>query len=134
MDESKSIILFDGVCNLCDRSVRWVHKNDKSDQFLYHSLQSDFAKNVLKEHDLSSTALDTMVLVSNGKVYTRSSAALQIAKKLRFPWPMLSVFFIIPPFLRNAVYNFVAKHRYKWFGEKEEVCEFDPLFAAKRAS
>ena len=112
------IILFDGVCRLCNGSVDFVVRRDPKRHFKFASIQSDIAHALLSERgiqfDLENNP--TIYLIENDNVYTRSSAALRIAKQLRFPWPLLYVGIIIPPFLRNAVYDFVGARRAKWFG------------------
>jgi predicted DCC family thiol-disulfide oxidoreductase YuxK len=119
-DKLNPVILFDGVCNLCNSSVQFVLKRDKQDVFRFASLQSEVAEQLLKQYQHPVSQLNTFILIENGKVYSRSTAALRVFKKLAGLWPLLYVFIIVPPFIRNAVYNFIASHRYKWFGKKEE--------------
>lgn len=114
------IILFDGVCNLCSSSVQFVIKHDSQQKFKFASLQSDVAKTILHDFAAASTSFNSVILVEEGIVYYRSSAALRIAKRLSFPYNLLYAFIIIPPFIRNAVYDYIAKNRYQWFGKKEE--------------
>jgi predicted DCC family thiol-disulfide oxidoreductase YuxK len=116
-----SIILFDGVCNLCNSSVQFVIKHDANNKFKFAALQSEYAKNILAANQIDTEKLSSLVLVENGKIYTESTGALRIAKKLGFPIYLLYAFIIIPPFIRNAVYKYIASNRYKWFG-KEETC------------
>ena len=118
--ENKSVILFDGVCNLCNASVNFVLKNDTKKHFVFASLQSDVAKQLLLHHKLkkNDNILDSIVLINNDTVHKKSTAALLIAKKLRFPYSFLSVFLIIPPFIRDFIYDIIAKYRYSWFGKK----------------
>lgn len=121
-NENKAIILFDGVCNLCNAAVQKVIKYDKHDYFRFASLQSDIGMRLLSEHQLSpSSILDSVVLIQNGNAYQYSTAALRIAGKLSGPYRLLYPLLIVPPFIRNIVYKFIAKHRYKWFG-KQEAC------------
>jgi predicted DCC family thiol-disulfide oxidoreductase YuxK len=120
-DNNQLIILFDGVCNLCSSSVQFVIKHDKKKQFRFASLQSAFGQKTLSENNLSTTDLSSFILLENGKLYTKSTGALRVVKRLGGAWPLLYGFIIVPPFLRNAVYNWVAKNRYKWFG-KQESC------------
>ena len=115
------ILLFDGVCNLCNHSVQFVIKRDKDGLFRFAALQSDIGKSVLVKHQLSTVSLDTVVLIDQGKAYTRSSAALHVLRHLGSPWSILTVFLLLPKGLRDMVYNFIAKNRYRWFG-KEESC------------
>lgn len=120
MTENHAIILFDGVCNLCNSSVQFIIKNDTYNHFKFASLQSEFAKPHLQVlQSQIGTIPDALVLVVNNRYYVASTAALKIAQKLRFPLPLFGVFFIVPAPLRDAIYNYVAKNRYQWFGKKE---------------
>ncbi len=120
MEDNKSLLLFDGVCNLCNSSVQFILLRDKKDRFRFASLQSDYGQNLLREHNLPTETFNSLVLVENGKVFKKSTAALRIASKLKGLWPLLFAFIIIPPFIRNFVYDIIAKNRYRWFGKKEE--------------
>jgi len=114
------IILFDGVCNLCNGSVQFVIQRDPEGRFNFAALQSDAAKQLLKDYQLPVSDLYSIILIKKGKVYQRSSAALEIARGLSGLWPLLYVFVVIPPFIRDGIYNWIAKNRYRWFGQKEE--------------
>jgi predicted DCC family thiol-disulfide oxidoreductase YuxK len=131
---SNSIILFDGYCNLCSGAVQFIIKRDKKKKFHFASLQSDFGKNLLIEHNLPTTDFNSLVLFEKGKVYTQSTGALRIARSLSSLWPICYVAIVIPKFMRDAIYNWIANNRYKWFGRKE-VCyylpEEDQRFIAK---
>lgn len=118
MNNSK-IILFDGVCNLCNTSVQFVIKNDKKNIFKYASLQSDFGQKLLNEKDLDSNNFDSFILLDNQRIYQKSTAALLVAKHLSWQWQWLQLFWLIPTPVRDLVYNFIAKNRYRWFGKKE---------------
>ncbi|WP_340400955.1 thiol-disulfide oxidoreductase DCC family protein [Paenibacillus sp. FSL H8-0079] len=115
------IVLVDGVCHFCQGLTKWIIKRDPEGKYHFASLQSDVAKELLEKGNLSTDSMDTFVLIENGTYYTRSTAALRLAKGLKFPYPLLYVFMIIPKFIRNAVYNWVARNRYRWFG-KDEAC------------
>ena len=115
-----SIILFDGVCNLCNGAVNFVIKRDPGNVFKFTPLQEKQGVLLLKKHAIDAQKLDSIVLVENKKVYTKSSAALRIARKLSGLWPLFFVLLIIPRFIRDGVYDFIAKNRYKWFGKKEQ--------------
>ncbi|MCX6157572.1 MAG: DCC1-like thiol-disulfide oxidoreductase family protein [Ignavibacteriota bacterium] len=115
------VILFDGVCNFCNSSVNFIIDKDKRDVFRFASLQSDFGQECLKDFNLPADSFSTLILVSNGKYFTRSSAALRIAKDLSFPYSLSFAFIVIPPFIRNLFYDIIARNRYRWFGKKE-VC------------
>ncbi|MBA2250217.1 MAG: thiol-disulfide oxidoreductase DCC family protein [Chitinophagaceae bacterium] len=117
----RPVILFDGVCNLCNSAVKFVIARDKKKLFSFASLQSDEGQKRLTEHQLSSMDLDSFVLIENGKAYTRSDGALRVAKKLKGGWPLLYAFIIVPKFIRDGMYNWIARNRYKWFG-KQDVC------------
>ena len=115
-----SIILFDGVCNLCNGAVNFVIKRDPGNVFKFAPLQEKQGALLLKTHAIDIQKLDSIVLIENGNVYTKSSAALRIARKMSNLWPLFFVLLIIPSFIRDGVYDFIAKNRYKWFGEKEQ--------------
>ena len=115
-----SIILFDGVCNLCNGAVNFVIKRDPGNVFKFTPLQEKQGVLLLKKHAIDAQKLDSIVLVENKKVYTKSSAALRIARKMSNLWPLFFVLLIIPKFIRDGVYDFIAKNRYKWFGKKEQ--------------
>lgn len=112
---NKTILFFDGNCGLCNRSVRFVLRKEKNDELLFSALQSEFAKKNLKENNVTEN-LETMVLLENGKIHLRSSAALRLTKYMKGLWPLMMIFIVVPPFIRNAVYNYVSKNRITWFG------------------
>ena len=114
------VIFFDGVCNLCNRSVQFVIKRDRAKKFRFASLQGKSAAFVLKELNISPADSDSFILLENDKVYTRSTAALRVLRELGGLWKLFYVFIIVPPFIRDGVYNFIARKRYKWFGKREE--------------
>jgi predicted DCC family thiol-disulfide oxidoreductase YuxK len=126
-----SIILFDGVCNLCNRAVQFVIKRDNKNQFLFASLQSEEGKQILKENSFQTKKMDSFFLVENGKVYDRSTAALKVLKKLNGIWSFFYVFVLVPKFIRDSVYNFIAKNRYQWFGAKNKCMIPTPELKAK---
>lgn len=113
------IIYFDGVCNLCNWSVRFVLKHDKRGVFSFASLQSDYAKSNLKMLNGRNISYDSVVYQKDENVYSQSDAALQIIKQLGGAWKLLYVFKIIPKPIRDSLYNFIARNRYKWFGRKQ---------------
>lgn len=115
-----SIILFDGVCNLCNGAVNFVIKRDTGNVFKFTPLQEKQGVLLLKTHAVDTQKLDSIVLIENEKVYVKSSAALRIARKMSNLWPLFFVLLIIPSFIRDGVYDFIAKNRYKWFGKKEQ--------------
>jgi predicted DCC family thiol-disulfide oxidoreductase YuxK len=117
---SHAVILFDGVCNLCNGFVRFIVERDPSGYFHFVSLQSELGLALLEGHDLPSTSLDSVVLVEGNRVHTRSDAVLRIARGLRGGWPLLTVFRIVPRPLRDFAYDWIAANRYRWFGRKDE--------------
>ncbi|MDX2001673.1 MAG: thiol-disulfide oxidoreductase DCC family protein [Chitinophagales bacterium] len=114
-----AVLLFDGVCNVCNATVNFIMKRDKNGYFQFASLQSDYAQQQLTQAGYKTSDFDSVVLMENGKFYFRSTAALKVAKQLNGLWPLLYVFIILPPFIRNAIYNFIARNRYKWFGKRD---------------
>ena len=120
LPKHKQLILFDGVCNLCNSSVQYVIKHDKRDLFMFASLQGDTGKQLIKTYNIDTSKLDSILLYTPNKgIVSKSTAALKIASKLGFPQNLMSVFFIIPQVIRNWIYDFVAKNRYKWYGKKD---------------
>lgn len=132
LPEHKQLILFDGVCNLCNASVQYVIKHDKKDKFMFASLQSTVGKQIIDYFNIDTSKTDSILLYSeeNG-LKSKSSAALQVAKQLGFPTNLLSVFFIVPTFIRNWVYDYVATNRYKWYGKKNECMIPTPELKSK---
>ncbi len=116
---TEQVILFDGVCNLCNGFVQFIIKQDPAAQFKFASLQSAYAKDKLAGVAVSQTNLDTVVFLSEGKVYTRSAAALKIAKHLGGGWAFFYPFIFFPQFFRDGIYNLIARNRYKWFGKQD---------------
>jgi len=117
-EDRRAIILFDGVCNFCCASVQFIIARDPRGFFSFASQQSSAGKAMLAAAGLPD-AMDTFVLIEQGVAYTRSAAALKVASRLTFPWPLCSVGWLVPGFLRDAVYRIIARNRYRWFGQKE---------------
>ena len=113
------VVLFDGVCNLCNGSVRFVIERDPHKHFQFAPLQSETATTLIGGTADPLAMPDSIVLVDDGRLYVRSTAALRIARRLRFPWPLLWVFMAVPRPLRDWVYDVIARHRYGWFGKRE---------------
>ena len=126
-----SIILFDGVCNLCNGAVQFVIKRDNKNRFVFASLQSGEGIEILKEYNLPSNKMASFILVDNGKVYDKSTAALRVLKNLKGLWRAFYIFIIVPKFIRDGVYDWIAKHRYQWFGRKDECMIPTPELKAK---
>ena len=120
LPENKKIILFDGVCNLCNNAVNIIIDHDKNDVFRYASLQSQLGQQLTLERGIDTSKIDSIILIDPGNAYyIKSTAALQIAKHLSGGYRLLSNFLFLPESFRNLVYDFIAKHRYKWFGKKD---------------
>jgi len=122
LPKNKKIILFDGVCNLCNSSINYVIERDKKDVFRFVSLQSELGKTIQEYIGLENKNLDTIILYIPGKAYyIKSTAALHIMKEFSGFWILMQFFTIIPSIIRDVIYNFIAKNRYKWYG-KQETC------------
>ena len=115
----KKIIFFDGVCNLCNASVQFILKRDPKAYFRFASLQSETAREKLREFPQAPADISSILLLENGICYTRSSAALRIARRLSGVWPIFYAAMLIPRFLRDPIYDCIARHRYRWFGKSE---------------
>jgi len=115
----EALILFDGVCNFCNSSVQFVIKHDAAGYFKYAPLQGKNGQRILAENNMPISDFDTFILSEQGRIYQKSTAALRVARKLNGLWPLLYVFIIVPPFIRNFFYGLIAKNRYKLFGKKD---------------
>ena len=118
--EIHPIILFDGVCNYCNSMVNFIIRQDKEKIFRFAPLQSEAGQKIIEQFNLPSKNFDSFILVENDKIYFRSDAALRLYNLLPVTWKWTQVFWSIPPFIRDGVYNLIAKNRYKWFGKKDE--------------
>jgi predicted DCC family thiol-disulfide oxidoreductase YuxK len=118
-ESGKVIMLFDGVCNFCNASVNFILPRDKKDHFRFSPLQSEAGKSLLLKYKVNSSETDSVILIENGTAYFRSEAALRILKNMGRGWFLLYVFIIVPTFIRDPVYNWIARNRYKWFGKRE---------------
>jgi predicted DCC family thiol-disulfide oxidoreductase YuxK len=119
-DEAHALLLFDGVCTLCNQFVNAVLDADSSGYFLLGALQSEEARPYLEAFGVDPDALDSVVLIEKGRLYTHSTAALRVCRRLDAPWPLLSVFLAVPRPVRDVVYDIIAEHRYDWFGTRDE--------------
>ena len=117
-EHASPIILFDGVCNLCEGTVQWIIEKDRAGQFRFASLQSDAAEAILEEYQ-EPNDLDTVILVHQGKLYRKSDAALKVLRLLGGIYGLFYGFWIVPRFIRHRVYDWVAARRYRFFGKKE---------------
>ncbi len=120
-EQNHPILLFDGVCNLCNGFVQFIIKQDKQQKIKFTSLQSETAHQLLKQQTTYLQSLDTVVLIDNGQIYTHSEVPLHIAQLLGGWWNLLLIGKVIPKKLRNQMYRLVAKNRYRWFG-KQSTC------------
>jgi predicted DCC family thiol-disulfide oxidoreductase YuxK len=122
MDPKPAIILFDGVCNLCNGTVQFLVKRDRAARFRFASLQGEAARRVCAEAGIAAPDArepDSIIVVADGRALERSDAVLAIAARLPFPWPLLGAFRVLPQGLRDLAYRFVARRRYRWFGRRE---------------
>jgi predicted DCC family thiol-disulfide oxidoreductase YuxK len=117
---TQPIILFDGVCNFCNSAVNFVIKRDKKAQIHFTTLQSDKGIQLLKQYNLPTDLMSSFVFVENNKAYTQSTAALKVCKYLNYGWPLCYAFIIVPKFIRDGIYNWIARNRYKWFGVRQQ--------------
>lgn len=113
------ILLFDGVCNLCNASVQWVLRHDRQGVFRFAALQSKTGQQLLLRFGMRQNQLDTTVLVDGDRIFTHADAGLEIVRRLGGAWALLGIFRLVPRALRNSVYNWVARNRYRWFGRRE---------------
>jgi predicted DCC family thiol-disulfide oxidoreductase YuxK len=114
------LVLFDGYCNLCTSSVQFIIRRDRKKRFRFASLQSPSGQAVLKRLNRPVHQVNSVVLVHGDRIYTESAAALHIARHLSGAWPLLFAFIMLPAFLRDPVYRFIATNRYRWFGRRTE--------------
>ncbi len=124
------VVLFDGVCNYCNAMVNFAIRNDKKAIIKFAPLQSEAGK-ILKEKYRIDPGIDSVILIDNDKVYAYSDAAIRITKYLRWPSKALYALNIVPQFIRQPFYKWVAKNRYKWFGKKESCMIPDATIKAR---
>lgn len=115
---SMSVLLFDGVCNLCNTSVKWVLLRDKKGEFKFAAIQSEAGQSLLKSFGLDNQPLESVILISGRQAYIKSDAAIKVASKLGGIWTIALVFRLVPRPVRDAIYDWVAKNRYRWFGKQ----------------
>jgi predicted DCC family thiol-disulfide oxidoreductase YuxK len=115
-----AIVLFDGVCNFCNSWVNFTINHDKRNFFQFAPLQSEKAIELLEKHGVDKAKTESVIVIENGKAYTYSTAALRIAKGLGGIWSLAYAFIVVPKFIRDGIYKWIAKNRYKWFGEKDQ--------------
>lgn len=132
LPKDKKIVLFDGVCNLCNNAVTFIIEHDKKDVFRFASLQSEIGRKLVEERGMDPEELDSIVLIDPGVAYYRkSTAALEISRELSGGYSLLKNFLFIPESLRDGIYNFVANNRYKWYGKKESCMIPTPELKSK---
>ncbi len=127
----KPLILFDGICNLCNGAVQFIIKHDPEKKFLFTSLQSEAGQQLLKQYKLPSENFNSFLLLQDDKVFSKSTAALKVASQLKSAWKLLYIFIIVPKFVRDAVYSYIATNRYKWFGKKDDCMIPTPELQAR---
>jgi predicted DCC family thiol-disulfide oxidoreductase YuxK len=120
LNNSQHVILFDGVCNLCNGFVQFIIKRDKKGHFTFGALQTKAAQELLSAYDFSPSLMTTIVLIEDGNAYTQSDAVLRIAKRLKGGWKLLYGFIVLPRFFRDGAYGLVSRYRYKIFGKRNE--------------
>ena len=116
----QTVILFDGICNFCNRSVNFIIRRNTHKDIKFAPLQSKAGVALLEHYGLPKSGLRSFVFIEEGKVYERSGAALRVCRHLNAFWPLCYGFLIVPPFIRDAVYNWIARNRYRWFGIRTE--------------
>ncbi len=118
--ETQPVILFDGVCNFCNGAVNFVIKRDRRSRIRFATMQSDAARELLAPYHWPVDDMKSFLFIENGKLYDRSTAALRVCRYLRGGWPLCYGLIIVPKFIRDGIYNWVARNRYKWFGQKDQ--------------
>ncbi|WP_438969387.1 thiol-disulfide oxidoreductase DCC family protein [Nonlabens sp.] len=131
MQQKHEIVLFDGVCNLCNGAILFIIKRDKKDRFRFAAIESEIGQKLLDKHGIDPNKIDSIVLVSGDTAFAKAEAALRISKHLSGLWPLLYSLIIVPKFLTNVVYDFIARNRYKWFGKKESCMIPTPELKSK---
>ncbi|HEY0429703.1 MAG TPA: thiol-disulfide oxidoreductase DCC family protein [Pyrinomonadaceae bacterium] len=126
-----AVILFDGVCNFCDGAVNFIIARDSGGYFKFAPLQSEIGEKLLTENGIDKAETDSVVLIEDGKVYTYSTAALRVARKLDGAWSLAYAFIVVPKFVRDFFYKLFAKYRYKMFGKKDECMLPTPEIRAR---
>lgn len=125
------MILFDGECNLCNGAVLFVIRRDPRVRFRFAALQSHAGRSLLERAGAGEGLPDSIVLVADGRVRTKSAAALAIARRLGLPWALLAVFWLVPFPLRDVVYDWIARNRHRWFGRRAECMVPTPALRAR---
>jgi predicted DCC family thiol-disulfide oxidoreductase YuxK len=121
VNEVPNLILFDGVCNLCSASVQFVIRHDSAAKFRFAAIQSEIGREIFQRHGLDPANLQTFVFITDGRIFLRSDAAIEVVARFGGAWKLLRVFSLVPRSVRDAIYSFIAQNRYRWFG-RQEVC------------
>lgn len=119
LSHQNPILLFDGVCNLCDGFVQFAIKRDKASVFRFAPLQSETGRTLIRHFNLNEDVLNTVILIENGTIHIKSAVALRMARRIGGAWTLAYPFIILPKFIRDNLYDFIAKNRYRWFGQKD---------------
>lgn len=127
---SRPVVLFDGVCNVCNATVQFILRHDRKEKFLFASLQGEYGRKVLETHHLPSDNFSSFLLADGDRIFAKSTGALELCRRLGGGWKILYAFILIPTPFRDAVYGYVARNRYRWFG-KQDTC-YMPTPALKR--
>lgn len=122
------ILLFDGHCNLCNNSIQFVLRHEKKAIIQFASLQSEIGTRLLQQHAINTKEIDSLVLIDNETVFVKSAAALRLTKHLKGLYPALIILLVVPAFIRDVVYDYVARNRYKWFGKTDSCMVPSPKF------
>lgn len=120
MEFQHPLVLFDGVCNFCNATVNFLIRQDKAARLRFLPLQSEFGQQLLEEYNLPKTHFDSFVFIKKGKAYISSSAGLKVIRELPWYWKWVQALWVIPKPIRDALYNFIARNRYRWFGRKDQ--------------
>ena len=120
-----AIVLFDGTCAFCERSLVFVARRDTTNYFQFGASQTPEGAEILARYGVNADTASTIVLIEDGRVFTKSSAALRIARRMRWPWPLAAVFLAVPRFIRDAVYMTVSRNRHRLMG-RQDVCAVPP--------
>lgn len=132
LPKDKKIILFDGVCNLCDATVQFLIKRDTKDVFRFVAIQSDLGQDIIKHIGIDISKTDSIILYEPGTAYYyKAEAALKIGKELGGLYSLLNIFNVVPKALSNSIYDFVARNRYKWYGKRDACMIPTPQMKAK---
>ena len=130
-EASTPIVLFDGVCHLCAWSVKFILERDPQAHFRFAPLQSDTGRRLMLEHGLDPDSLNSFVLIEGGRAYSESTAALRVARQLNGLWPLCYAGIILPRILRDPIYHYIAKNRYRWFGKSDSCLMPSPQLRAQ---